>query len=51
MGTGIRDRYVPLIETIEMNEPRQAPSRDFSSMVAYAPAGLLVLYVIIRLMV
>jgi hypothetical protein len=30
-----------------MNEPR----RDPISMVAYAPAGLLVLYVIIRLMV
>ncbi len=30
-----------------MNEPR----RDPTSMVAYVPAGLLVLYVIIRLMV
>ncbi len=30
-----------------MNEPR----RDSTSMMAYAPAGLLVLYVIIRLMV
>jgi hypothetical protein len=31
---------------IEMNEPR----RDPTSMVAYVPAGLLVLYVLIRLM-
>ena len=30
-----------------MNEPR----RDPTSIMAYAPAGLLVLYVIIRLMV
>ena len=30
-----------------MNEPR----RDPTSMMAYAPAGLLVVYVIIRLMV
>ena len=29
-----------------MNEPR----RDATSMVAYAPAGLLVLYVLFRLM-
>jgi hypothetical protein len=29
-----------------MNEPR----RDPTSMMAYAPAGLLVLYVLIRLM-
>jgi hypothetical protein len=35
-----------LKRTIEMNEPR----RDPTSMMAYAPAGLLVLYVIIRLM-
>ena len=31
-----------------MNEPRRAP--DYVSL-AYAPAGLLVLYVLIRLMV
>jgi hypothetical protein len=40
-----------LKETIEMNEPRRVPTRDATSMVAYAPAGLLVLYVIIRLVV
>jgi hypothetical protein len=40
-----------LKETIEMNEPRQDPPRYPTSMVAYAPAGLLVLYVLIRLMV
>ena len=34
-----------------MNEPRRDPMRNPSSMVAYAPAGLLVLYVIIRLIV
>ena len=33
-------------ETIEMNEPR----RDPTHMAAYAPAGLLVLYVFIRLL-
>jgi hypothetical protein len=33
-----------------MNEPRRDPTRNPVSMVAYAPAGLLVLYVIIRLM-
>ena len=34
-----------------MNEPRRDPTRHPSSMVAYAPAGLLVVYVIIRLMI
>jgi hypothetical protein len=34
-----------------MNERRRDPTRHPTSMVAYAPAGLLVLYVIIRLMV
>ncbi len=34
-----------------MNERRRDPSRTPASMVAYAPAGLLVLYVLIRLMV
>jgi hypothetical protein len=34
-----------------MNERRSDPSRDSWSIVAYAPAGLLVLYVIIRLVV
>jgi hypothetical protein len=33
-----------------MSEPRRDQTRSAASMVAYAPAGLLVLYVIIRLM-
>jgi hypothetical protein len=33
-----------------MNEPRRDSTRNPGSMMAYAPAGLLVLYVIIRLM-
>ena len=34
-----------------MNEHRRDRTRHPTSMVGYAPAGLLVLYVIIRLMV